>query len=344
MQTIEAQFEIVTPMFISGANNEADLRPPSIKGALRFWWRALHWGQCLQDCQQDTGKALKRLHELEAELFGAAVKDDKYGQGIFSVKLKHIQNKGIESSWPVHGLQNAGYIAYGIDATKGDKRKGVPKKPHRKGLNPTTFDLTLILKKHITSSQKQQLEKTLLVWGLLGGLGARSRRGFGSVAIRKLDNRRFDFKEDSAYFNAIKTLLDSIVLAPEMPVFTAFNQAMKISSLLRAAKKYCDLMDILGNEYKRLRTLDEVSGTVLDRLACGLPLTGKHAKGKQYTESRRSSPVMLHVHKVGSNYIGLFSFIPAEFHPLHKQSGVLPLFKVIDKHLASSDKLENIYP
>ncbi len=62
MKTIEASFEIVTPMFISGADDVADLRPPSIKGALRFWWRALHWGQCLQEAGNKE-EALALLHK-----------------------------------------------------------------------------------------------------------------------------------------------------------------------------------------------------------------------------------------------------------------------------------------
>ena len=44
METIEATFKVVTPMFMSGADqSQAELRTASIKGALRFWWRALAW-------------------------------------------------------------------------------------------------------------------------------------------------------------------------------------------------------------------------------------------------------------------------------------------------------------
>ena len=61
---IEAEFTIVTPMFIGDANQEADdVRPPSLKGALRFWWRALNWGRMLADERGDTAKALCSLHK-----------------------------------------------------------------------------------------------------------------------------------------------------------------------------------------------------------------------------------------------------------------------------------------
>ena len=44
-------YRIATPMFLGGENQQADatqFRNASFKGALRFWWRALNWGRCLQ--------------------------------------------------------------------------------------------------------------------------------------------------------------------------------------------------------------------------------------------------------------------------------------------------------
>jgi CRISPR-associated protein Cmr1 len=48
METIEAVYRIVTPMFIGGADQKPNdgVRAPSFKGMLRFWWRALNWGRC----------------------------------------------------------------------------------------------------------------------------------------------------------------------------------------------------------------------------------------------------------------------------------------------------------
>jgi hypothetical protein len=54
-ESIEASFRIVTPMFIGGADQTpADgIRPPSVKGALRFWWRALNWGRIREQTSCD---------------------------------------------------------------------------------------------------------------------------------------------------------------------------------------------------------------------------------------------------------------------------------------------------
>ncbi len=44
MTPLELQLTVVTPAFIGGAepNARAELRPPSIKGHLRFWHRAVN--------------------------------------------------------------------------------------------------------------------------------------------------------------------------------------------------------------------------------------------------------------------------------------------------------------
>lgn len=63
-------------MFLGGAHHEAEsIRPPSVKGALRFWWRALNWERVRQKTEADESladkeskdiAALKRLHDEES--------------------------------------------------------------------------------------------------------------------------------------------------------------------------------------------------------------------------------------------------------------------------------------
>ena len=146
MQKIEAQYEIVTPMFIGGGDKleEPEVRPPSIKGALRFWWRALHWGECLKQAQNDPEKALHALHGQEAELFGAAFKEDKYGQGLCSIKLKNVATKGVEETWPTsNNNSGSGFLGYGLYKTNDD--------PHRKAVRECQFTVCLMLKEKISN-------------------------------------------------------------------------------------------------------------------------------------------------------------------------------------------------
>ena len=40
----EARFRVLTPLFCAGSSPDLpELRLPSFKGVLRFWWRALAW-------------------------------------------------------------------------------------------------------------------------------------------------------------------------------------------------------------------------------------------------------------------------------------------------------------
>ena len=60
MNSITFECEVITPMFLAGADGQTpELRPPSIKGAMRFWWRAVNGHLQLKD-----------LKEKEAEIFG----------------------------------------------------------------------------------------------------------------------------------------------------------------------------------------------------------------------------------------------------------------------------------
>jgi len=330
MQKIEAQYSIVTPMFIGGGDREAapEIRPPSIKGALRFWWRALQWGTCLKASGHNSDVALQQLHQQEAELFGAAFKDDKYGQGLCTLKLKNIQEKGVEESWPSNNDAGAGFLGYGLDKTKtGD--------PHRKAIREGTFTVCLILKKQISDEQIQQLKNTLLIWGLLGGLGSRARRGFGSVAIQSLDNESLQFKQFEDYHNYLNQFLDKCTLAPEMPTFTALNDAMTIAEA-GTGQDARRLMDKLGTQYKNAR---KEAGAGFAKLPFGLPLAGN--RGVSDDQNRRSSPLFMHIHSIGTQYMSIVSFIPADFHHKYPEGQQLKFYDTVQDYMST---MERVFP
>ena len=59
----DATYQVTTPLFLGGAKPEdsAELRPPSIKGLLRFWFRAIVWPR-LQNWE--------KVQDLENKIFG----------------------------------------------------------------------------------------------------------------------------------------------------------------------------------------------------------------------------------------------------------------------------------
>ncbi|MBA4369031.1 MAG: type III-B CRISPR module RAMP protein Cmr1, partial [Desulfobacterium sp.] len=57
IETKEFEVEIVTPMFLGGSDpKKAELRAPSVKGALRFWWRALYGSDNLEKMKKREGE------------------------------------------------------------------------------------------------------------------------------------------------------------------------------------------------------------------------------------------------------------------------------------------------
>jgi CRISPR-associated protein Cmr1 len=305
----------------------------------------LHWGECLQESAQNPSAALKLLHEREAELFGAAAKDKKErGQGLFFIKLKEfgdLKSSDIESSWPTNNDAEAGYLGYGLDKTKDDPHRKAIKTTifnhESKTIEPRVFSISLVLKKNITEAQNIQLKHTLKLWGLLGGLGSRSRRGFGSINLTKLDDETLVFSNLKDYQKTISELVNSIKLASSMPIFTALNESMQIAVVGRNQnyETYKLLMDEVGRQYKESRKL--VNG--LDRAVFGLPLEG--LRGQRDIKNRRSSPLLLHIHKLNSGYIGVFSFIPAEFHPAYPEGRELDFYTTLDKYMKT---MTRIYP
>ena len=60
MKSITFHCEVITPMFIGNAiPGEVELRPTAIKGALRFWWRAMNGHLPIQDTKDDKGEIIK---------------------------------------------------------------------------------------------------------------------------------------------------------------------------------------------------------------------------------------------------------------------------------------------
>ncbi|RUM75097.1 MAG: type III-B CRISPR module RAMP protein Cmr1, partial [Sulfurovum sp.] len=77
-QELTFECETITPMFMYGADGKTpELRPASIKGVMRFWWRAIHGNLSLED-----------LKEQEGEIFG-----DTDKKSSFSIKLKRYEFK-----------------------------------------------------------------------------------------------------------------------------------------------------------------------------------------------------------------------------------------------------------
>lgn len=351
MKTIEATYRIVTPMFIGGANQDPSdgIRPPSFKGALRFWWRALNWGKFYQVNAGDESEALKALHQEESRLFGSAAKDGKGGQGCFllSVSKNVFGHKKQNEVHPDFKNKDAArYLAYGLMEAFSSRKTGKKAGQLVRGcLNENQyFTVSLKFRGEIDGS----ILSSLKALGLLGGLGSRTRKGLGSIALEKIEDVSDENHHREIWLapQNVDAYKEEVVqlfcndLAPHTP-FTAISDKGEIAVLLSSTNPF-ETLNQYGEAMLMYRSWGK-GGQVLGkaseknfkddhdwskgmmpkdfhprRVVFGLP----HNYGKQdylhvepEKHKRRSSPLFFHVHQLGNEYIGLAILMPAQFLP-----------------------------
>lgn len=155
MNSMTFKCEVVMPMFLAGADGQTpELRPPSIKGAMRFWWRAMHGNM-----------DITQLREKEAKIFGGGGEDARRSSVI--IKTTHPEWDG---QFKEYLLPHKG---------KGNSKAFNP-------IMPQFFEISFSLTHMIQDFDLDKLESLFVLTCLLGGFGKRSRRGFGSIRIKEI--------------------------------------------------------------------------------------------------------------------------------------------------------------
>lgn len=173
---ISVRVEVVTPILggaaVLRAVDELDvIRAPTIRGHLRFWWRALN-GHEFQTPEE--------LYERESALWGRAAEEKKGGRSKVELRVG-IENAGKPDNSPIRlydskeGKATPG--AYALWPAREEKREKRPTAPRR--MPGTKFLLTL----SVPSEERKQVEDCLRAWLLFGGYGSRTRRGLGSFRV-----------------------------------------------------------------------------------------------------------------------------------------------------------------
>ncbi len=345
---IEAKYKVVTPLFCGGSTPEshAEIRLPSFKGMLRFWWRALAWSRC--------GGDLERVRREEAELFGSA----ETGQSKVSMRLE-VPNKSrmvkvgevLKAGGQVVG-QGARYLGYGVmeafDSGKTGKKAG---QLTRSCLDaPAEFTVHMRLREH--GKHLPSLKGALICLGVLGGMGAKSRKGYGSLALQVLrvngEQCWIPPKAPDELDRALKTVLANRIDSGFPPYTALSTRSRHLLVTTVGNSDSMGLLDRLGRELVRHRSWGH-NGKILgreeseqnfrqdhdlmkqsrrsrhpERIAFGLPHNYGRRREQQVGPAeetgldRRASPLFIHVHECGTTPVGVVSFLPALFLPKNK--------------------------
>jgi CRISPR-associated protein Cmr1 len=350
---VTATFRIVTPMFLGGADQQAEeIRPSSVKGMLRFWWRALNWSRYRSQAGATDASALKALHDEEARLFGSAATTingkQVGGQGVFLMSVVPTQpkkiNKGIvHPSLSSDGMAAARYLGYGLMAAFGSKIKGT--QAGQLDRDCIEHDQAFTVKIKFRNSTDVNIINALKALGLLGGMGSRSRHGYGSLALQEI---KHDDKviwttptSPDAYQAEIKQLFSEHPLTTHQPPFSAFSTHARID-ILNQGKDVFSVLNNFGEAMLMYRSAGN-KGVVLKkpsekrfvadhdwcrvkqekdfhprRVVFGLP--HNYDKNEKYhvmpeEHDRRASPLLFHVHRIGQQFIGVSVLLHSQFLP-----------------------------
>ncbi|BCX02767.1 MAG: type III-B CRISPR module RAMP protein Cmr1 [Candidatus Roseilinea sp.] len=376
--SLTVTLETVTPMFLGGADPRGapELRPPSFRGAMRYWLRALVGA---------AGEQAMRDHE--GRLFG--VGGDASTAGAVSLRLSQSARPPSQSyTGLANGRAGTGYLWFAARRTRNEAE--------RYAIMPTAFTLTL------TASRSNQLgrdleQATAVLWLLtrLGGIGARSHRFAGGVQVSKVQSPhhadslivRLPVRANSPQSLA-QEITEGIRAArrafdmqnPVVPAPDQFDvlhpDRCRIFVLDRVFSSWKQAVEQIGQVYQRFRYLrrpdytvvkqamisgQDLRGTV-ERAAFGLPIpffyrslgnrTGTlQAKQKDDTLDRRASPLWMRTVKLSNDqYAVVFTWFKSQFLPpnaelllternqpnLHGRQ--LPTDQLISTFLQGSDK------
>lgn len=200
---VTRSYEVITPLFGGGAEpQKADevtvVRGSEVRAQLRFWWRAMRGGR--------FGGDLAKMKAHEDEIWGTAARPDlpqapTARTGQTADRAARENPKRPPAVQLALTITNAGRPM--TVTAKSGRRKGQqvnigdPESPYSyvafalrekqgKVIEGVKFDLNLTYAK----AHADDVEAAIWGWETFGGIGARTRRGFGALACTNVSGAR----------------------------------------------------------------------------------------------------------------------------------------------------------
>ena len=313
MYSAKFELEAITPIFMKGVN-QAEIRSPSIKGLMRWWFRALAGNY--------FGNDVHSLKKAEDSFFGSTGRrsrievnvkcDQKPKKAIFTFKGK----KPIFDRYShIHELS---YLWFSVKmlASKGQIETYYPPK--------TKFEI------QIRCYDRKSFDIALTtLWTLitLGGIGFRNRRGTGCLSFSSGDLHHF--KDMGLKLNSTADLRNSIRNAIEIvgdilnlkPLsnpkvsYPVLSEKTSYVGILNSGNNPINLLKEFQRRYLNFRRRNKL----VSRITFGLPIVKHNIRGtlgNAIKRERRASPMLLGVTKVGNGFcLRVVKFKTEPYHP-----------------------------
>lgn len=310
------EYKLITPLFGGGVEpNTPDpvtvIRATEIRGHLRFWWRATRGGQF---------ETIEKLKEAEDLIWGAASKKGYERPSLVSIKvLDTTQGKAdipfvVEESHKKPKISTRkeskvpSYVAFPLQPPKDKQVLGME-------IQPVYTDIVFTIKIAYPQKYKIDVEAALWAWELFGGLGARTRRGFGALKLIKLNdedfaNRHADDKE--SLIKSIKSKLEEFIEYEKWPKYVPhLLKDLEFAFLKGSPSEPYEIWDKLTkklNQFRQYRIHKETNKYYkfgysdwpepnAIRSAFEKPLKGPHAKRRiqKFPRAQFGLPIVFHM-------------------------------------------------
>jgi len=183
------KYKLITPLFGGGveaakADPITTIRGASVRGQLRFWWRATRGGQ--------FGDDVETLLKEEGKIWGSPAKKDEKESGPSEVKVFvcEISEGTVDHPYEVVRNPRSGrpkiqnrrssvvpaYVAFPLQPKQEEARIGMETLSVR-------LDVEFTLEISYPKSVEEDVNAALWAWETFGGIGARTRRGFGALQL-----------------------------------------------------------------------------------------------------------------------------------------------------------------
>ena len=170
-QEITKELTFITSALLAGADqNKPEIRAPSIRGALRWWFRVL------------AGE--RDVRKEEEELFGSVHGADGPVASAISVRVEDAAIKNNQKAIPLPINTPMGYIGYFAQASGNKQGVYRTEAGHYIG-EGSTFTLKIRAVRPVRPERWARLEEAVRAFVWVGALGLRATRGFGRLAEPK---------------------------------------------------------------------------------------------------------------------------------------------------------------
>ncbi len=203
----EAELELVTPAFLAGAEQnkeDCDLRPATLRGLLRWWWRTMHAGFVTPEELRALETAVWGSAEVGGAVRIAVERVRREGPHLydykdrFRPKSEFKREHGLADSPNNKTTQGLFYLSYGMDeVSQGEKRQRYyldagSKWKARFSARESSFRPKAGQVREaapaVVSAAESHTQARAALWLLctFGGVGSKARKGFGSLRVGDL--------------------------------------------------------------------------------------------------------------------------------------------------------------